>query len=193
MFAKTSTDLMEIGEITLEKAKGGDSRAYEEIFIAYRDRVFNAAYHLCNFDREAALDLTQEVFLKVWEKLSQFDSRSDLYTWIYRIMVNIHLKERKKRRLYERFLEMFQFWTEKNHSVEASQLSGLENQELRSALIKALKRLSPKQEIVFKLKLFSGMTFSKISEITGMAEGTVKTHFTRAISTLQEELKEWLQ
>ncbi|MCX7822245.1 MAG: sigma-70 family RNA polymerase sigma factor [Syntrophobacterales bacterium] len=192
MAVKTPIVLTKAEEGTLEEAKGGNSEAYEQIFLSYREKVFNAAYHLCNFDREAALDLTQDVFLKVWEKLYQFDSRSDLYTWIYRIMINIYLKERRKKRLYEKFLQIFQFLIEDRNNRNEEPCSSIEQQELRRAIVKAMEKLSSKQEIVFKLKIFDGMTFSKISEVTGMAEGTVKTHFTRAIHTLQRELREWL-
>ncbi|MGC8719485.1 MAG: RNA polymerase sigma factor [Thermodesulforhabdaceae bacterium] len=192
MVFRATTDLAKIKEAILDKTKGGSREAYEEIFVNYRDRIFSAAYHLCNFDREAALDLTQDVFLKVWEKFSQFDGRSDIYTWIYRIMLNLYFKEQRKKRLYERFLQLFGVTKdERDHLQEASQLSNLEQEELKRALVKAMKKLSPKQEIVFKLKILDGMTFSRISEVTDMAEGTVKTHFIRAIKTLQQELKEW--
>jgi RNA polymerase sigma-70 factor (ECF subfamily) len=158
----------------------------------YRDRIFSAAYRLCNFDREAALDLTQDVFLKVWEKLPQFDNRSDLYTWIYRIMLNLYLKERRRRWLYEKFLELFGRSNEQENQADQSQLGYLERQELKSALVNAMKRLPSKQELVFKLRMLDGMSFAQISEVTGMAEGTVKTHFLRAIKALRKDLKEWL-
>lgn len=192
MIARTDLVCSKINEDVLEKAKGGDSEAYEEIFLIYRDRIFSAAYHLCNFDREAALDLTQDVFLKVWEKLPQFDNRSDLYTWIYRIMLNLYLKERRRRWLHEKFLELFGRSNERENQADQSQLGYLERQELKSALVNAMKRLSSKQELVFKLRMLDGMSFAQISEVTGMAEGTVKTHFLRAIKALRKDLKEWL-
>lgn len=191
MVVRATTVLSKIEEAVLEKAKGGDCEAYEDIFVNYRDRIFSAAFHLCNFDREAALDLTQDVFLKVWEKLSQFDGRSDIYTWIYRIMLNIYLRERRKKRIREKLLQFLGRSDGDDPIEEPSQLASIEHEELRMALVKAMKKLSPKQEIVFKLKMLNGMTFPKISEVTGMAEGTVKTHFMRAIKTLQQELKEW--
>ena len=192
MIARTDLVCSKINEDVLERAKGGDSEAYEEIFLMYRDRIFSAAYRLCNFDREAALDLTQDVFLKVWEKLPQFDNRSDLYTWIYRIMLNLYFKERRRKWLYEKFLELFGRSNEREVQSEPSQLGYLEHQELRSALVNAMKRLSSKQELVFKLRMLDGMSFTQISEITGMAEGTVKTHLLRAIKALRKDLKEWL-
>lgn len=192
MIARTDLVCSKINEDVLERAKGGDSEAYEEIFLIYRDRIFSAAYHLCNFDREAALDLTQDVFLKVWEKLPQFDNRSDLYTWIYRIMLNLYLKERRRRWLHEKFLELFGRSNERENQADQSQLGYLERQELKSALVNAMKRLSSKQELVFKLRMLDGMSFAQISEVTGMAEGTVKTHFLRAIKALRKDLKEWL-
>jgi RNA polymerase sigma-70 factor (ECF subfamily) len=192
LIARTDLVRSKINEDVLERAKGGDSEAYEEIFLIYRDRIFSAAYHLCNFDREAALDLTQDVFLKVWEKLPQFDNRSDLYTWIYRIMLNLYLKERRRRWLHEKFLELFGRSNERENQADQSQLGYLERQELKSALVNAMKRLSSKQELVFKLRMLDGMSFAQISEVTGMAEGTVKTHFLRAIKALRKDLKEWL-
>lgn len=192
MIVRTDLACFKIDENVLERAKGGDSEAYEEIFLMYRDRIFSAAYRLCNFDREAALDLTQDVFLKVWEKLPQFDNRSDLYTWIYRIMLNLYLKEQRRKWFHEKFLELFGRSNEREEQAEPSQLGYLERQELKSALVDAMKRLSSKQELVFKLRMLDGMSFAQISEVTGMAEGTVKTHFLRAIKVLRKDLKEWL-
>jgi len=192
LIVRTDLACFKIDENVLERAKGGDSEAYEEIFLMYRDRIFSAAYRLCNFDREAALDLTQDVFLKVWEKLPQFDNRSDLYTWIYRIMLNLYLKEQRRKWFHEKFLELFGRSNEREEQAEPSQLGYLERQELKSALVDAMKRLSSKQELVFKLRMLDGMSFAQISEVTGMAEGTVKTHFLRAIKVLRKDLKEWL-
>ncbi|MEJ5300896.1 MAG: RNA polymerase sigma factor [Thermodesulforhabdaceae bacterium] len=193
MLIRTGVACSKIDADTLERAKGGDAEAYEEIFLVYRDRIFSGAYRLCNFDREAALDLTQDVFLKVWEKLPQFDNRSDLYTWIYRIMINLYLQERRRKWLHEKFLEMFGRSPDRTEQVEALQLSNLERQELKEALAKSMKKLSSKQEIVFKLRMLDGMSFAQIAEVTGMAEGTVKTHFFRALHTLRKELKEWVE
>jgi RNA polymerase sigma factor (sigma-70 family) len=107
-------------------------------------------------------------------------------------MLNLYLKERRRRWLHEKFLELFGRSNERENQADQSQLGYLERQELKSAIVNAMKRLPSKQELVFKLRMLDGMSFAQISEVTGMAEGTVKTHFLRAIKALRKDLKEWL-
>jgi RNA polymerase sigma factor (sigma-70 family) len=79
---------------------GQGTPTFEEIYEAYAERVLNLAYRMTG-DAEAARDLTQDVFVKVYENLDSFERRSHVFTWIYRIAVNHvtnHLKKEKRRR-----------------------------------------------------------------------------------------------
>src|SRR5690606_38043435 len=71
----------------IERCKQGDTLAFDELISAHQDRVFNTAFRLMG-NYEEALDLTQEVFLNCFRKISNFKGDSALSTWLYRITVN---------------------------------------------------------------------------------------------------------
>ncbi len=180
--------LVEDSKDFVERLKSGDPEAFEEFFLSYKDRVFRSAYNLCDFDKEAALDLTQDVFLKVFESIKDFDGKSQLFTWIYRIIVSTYLMQTRKKRLFEKLRSL---WKENAKDKEdASPLDYLTKKEDREKLIEAMKKLTAKQQIVFKLKFLDNFTIPEISNLTGMAEGTVKAHLFRAIKVIRKELEE---
>ena len=73
--------------------------AFEEIYEAYAERVLNLAYRLTG-NEEVARDLTQDIFIRVYEKLGTFEGKSHVYTWIYRIAVNHIFNHLKRERRY---------------------------------------------------------------------------------------------
>ena len=85
----------------LERLKAGDEKAYEELVTEYRERVYRVAWRILR-DDESAEDAAQEAFIKVFRHIGRFEGRSSLYTWIYRITVNIALNKLKR----DRFRQM---------------------------------------------------------------------------------------
>jgi RNA polymerase sigma-70 factor (ECF subfamily) len=93
--------MTECDEHTLiEKALQGDANAFGSIVDAHQAVVFNLALRMLG-DRDDASDVSQAVFLKVWEKLATFDRRNKLFSWIYRIALNETLNFRRRRRPHE--------------------------------------------------------------------------------------------
>ena len=84
-------------EELVEKIKKGDIDAYEEIIKKYENKVCGIIYHMIKNQNDVE-DLAQEVFIKVYKNLSKFKGDSSLYTWIYKITVNLCLDEVKKRK-----------------------------------------------------------------------------------------------
>ncbi len=180
------------GITLIERARCGDEAAFEEIFLLYRERLFGAAYHLCNFDRETALDLVQDVFVKVYEKLDTFNGRCRLYTWIYRIMLNLYLANRRRQWIRDKCLQVLHLHQVQEIELPPQPLEHLEQKETRQRFLYALRYLSPKQEMVLKLKIFGDLTIGEIAEMTEMSEGTVKSHLFRAVYALKRRLRDCL-
>lgn len=173
----------------IDKAKNGDIRAQEAIIEKYGNMIFAAAYRLCDFDRETALDMTQETFCKFLSSVKGFEGKSSLQTWLYKILVNECLKERRRKSL----LEKVKTWALRNGSSkrEPSPYERIVEDEVKASVFKAIKKLSKKQQMVVKLKYMEGLTTREIAEIMEITEGAVKSHLARAFETLRKELTEW--
>ena len=86
--------------VLIQRCQQGDRNAYEQLFLRYKDTVYNVAYGMLS-NTEDAQDMTKEVFLRVFEKISQFRFKSSFSTWLYRIAVNMCLDERRKRQKHD--------------------------------------------------------------------------------------------
>jgi RNA polymerase sigma-70 factor, ECF subfamily len=137
-----------------------------------------------------AQDIHQEAFLKVYKKLDGFRFECSFATWIYRIVTNVcldHLRVRKRTGAIEL-----------NHDDLLNQLSDdrpgnnpeqqLLGGELSEQILRALKRLTPRERMVFDLKHFHGLTLRNMSEILNTSEGSVKMSFSRATRKLRFQL-----
>src|SRR2546427_1376030 len=80
----------------VSEAKAGDQRAFEALVRRYRKRIFALALHITGTSSEAD-DIAQEVFLKAFRALPQFEGRSQFFTWVYRMAVNRSLNSRRDR------------------------------------------------------------------------------------------------
>ena len=135
---------------------------------------------------EDADDLTQEVFLRVWNKLDAFQGMSSLFTWLYRIATNEALAHLRRKRL--RFFIPI-------HDVEGELLNHLQapsayldGDEAALTLQKALLQLPEKQRLVFNLKYFEDLTYEQMQEITGTSIGALKASYHLAVKKLQVHL-----
>ncbi|SFM95242.1 RNA polymerase sigma factor [Thermodesulforhabdus norvegica] len=173
----------------IERAKKGDVKAQADVIKKYGDMIFRAAYRLCDFDRETALDVTQETFCRFLSSVKSFEGRSSLQTWLYRILVNECLKEKKRIALFEKIKD----WALRNGSQrrEPSPYDQIFEAEMKSSIFNAIGKLSKKQQIAVELKFLEGLTTREIAEIMEITEGAVKSHLARAFEVLRKELKEW--
>jgi RNA polymerase sigma-70 factor (ECF subfamily) len=179
---------------------------FDEFVAKYQKRAFFIAFDLVN-DVEDARDLSQEAFARAYERLGQFRDESSLYTWFYRILVNLCMDFRRRKR---RWWKIFQPVVPKadspgrkgdtredlrNSLAEKPALipgpvERYEQKELSQKVRKALDVLPAKQKAVFILKNYHGMPIKEIAAVLKIAEGTVKSHLFRAVRELQTRLKD---
>ena len=187
------------------RAQKDDQWAMEELVHRYQSKAFSIAYHMGSGDIEEAKDFTQEAFLKAFRNIKRFRKKSSFYTWFYRIIVNTCLDGRRRRQRREK---NFYFLRPKagdglstkdlleeqaESGAKDDPLSVLSDKNFRHEIRKAMMSLSKKQRLVFQLKVIQGMSIHEVAQVTGMAEGTVKSHLFRATHFLRETLKEWAQ
>jgi RNA polymerase sigma-70 factor (ECF subfamily) len=174
-------------------AQQGDRRAFEELIERHKQKAYHIAFGFAR-DREEAKDLSQDAFLKAFIYLKNFDGRSSFYTWFYRIVVNVCLdyNRRVKRISAGEFDETIESQMEPSHTP-ARPLAPEQHvlaRQLSRKVDAALQKLPAKQRTAFILKNNQGLSIREIAEMMETAEGTVKVHLHRAVTTLRQSLAE---
>jgi RNA polymerase sigma-70 factor (ECF subfamily) len=164
----------------IERARSGDTRAFEAILREYEGPVFNAAYRVVG-NHEDAADITQTVFIKAYEKLSSYDPRYRFFSWIYRIAVNEAISFARKRR---REVPVEQDLLA-GKGVAVDHLARIGRDELIQS---ALRRLTTDHRVVIVLKYFLELSYKEISEIIELPEKTVKSRLFEGREQLRRAL-----
>ena len=165
--------------------------------------VIMLAYQMLSGDEEEAKDRTQDAFLQAFRKIKQFKGKSSFYTWLYRIVVNKCIDARRRKQRWKKIFRPWRFDKDKEDEYSTSleeypdanknsdPLSTASRKQLQQDVKGAMNILSEKQRTIFELKVFHEMTIVEISEMMGLAQGTVKTHLFRATRAIQKQLGKW--
>lgn len=178
----------------IQRCAAGDEAAYAELVADHQRMVVQLAVNLLG-DRDEALDLSQEVFLRVFRTIDRFRGQSSLRTWIYRIAVN---QARNRHRFWRRRHRADQVSLDAHVAAHGEFLSGglsrpdrvLAQKELAERLQHALDHLPFDQRTAIVLREVDGLSYEEIAFSLGVAVGTVKSRLTRARQALRLELKE---
>lgn len=177
-------------------ARRGDRRAFEALVERHEKKAYHIAFDFTR-DREDAKDLSQEAFLKAFINLKNFDGRSSFYTWFYRILVNLCLdyKRRKKRAPADEFDETVESQVEPSHQSDKPRPPDQQvlARQISLRVGEALEQLPARQRTAFVLKNHQGLSIREIAELMETAEGTVKVHLHRAVTALRQRLAEFAQ
>jgi len=156
-------------------------RLFDAFVAEHRDRAVALAWRLVGGDGAAAEDIAQEAFLRAYRSLHRFRGDAKLSTWFYRILVN----EVKR---YQRWR-----WVRQRRAAESAEeppdprpMAG--DPALRQRVARAMARLSHGQREAFVLVHLEGFTVQEVADLTGRADGTIKSHLHRALRRLREQL-----
>jgi RNA polymerase sigma-70 factor (ECF subfamily) len=165
----------------IDKIKRGDAEAFEKLYRSYAGRVYASCLRLSG-DPDRAEELTQDVFLRLWEKIDTFKGRSAFSSWLYRLTVNLVIdKLRSEQRRHG--------WESMDDDVESFPYArGETSPDTRLALETAIASLPFGARIVFVLHDIEGYRHEEIGEMTGMATGTSKAQLHRARRLLRKML-----
>jgi len=159
----------------------GDRRAMAQLVSQYKRPVYNAAYRILGNADDAA-DITQTVFLKVFEHIGDYDPKFRFFSWIYRISINESLNQVKKRRNQEPLADS-------QASPWRSPEEYLESESLSERVQGALMELNGDYRTVVVLKHMSGCSYQQISEILQIPEKTVKSRLYTARQLMKKSLR----
>ncbi len=164
-----------------------DMVAFKTLVERYQQKVFGTAMGFLH-SAEDAEELSQDVFLKVFQKLDTFEQRSKFSTWLYRIAVNECLNEVKKKRMLSFFLPLDSLLAQP--SSKDSPQDDLETRELRGKIATAIDSLPTKQRSAFILRYYEELPQKEIASIMNLSEGSVEQLLQRAKKNLQKKLKQ---
>lgn len=168
-------------EALVRKAQQGDEGAFERLYRWHVNRVYGLCLRLC-CDAVTAQELTQDAFVRAWERLDSFRHESAFSSWLYRLTVNVVLGDRRSQQ--RRAAKM----------AEAQSMGGLHSgaeaasHETRLDLEAAIALLPDGARQVFVLHDVEGYKHEEISKLVGIAPGTSKAHLHRARKVLREQL-----
>ena len=179
--ARTAEDL----PLLVERAVAGDAHAFEALYRATTGRIFAICLRM-TADRVRAVELTQDVYVRIWEKLSTFRGESAVESWMHRIAVNVVLEsERSASRRIARVESRTDL-----AEVEAAQGASftVSHDDERMDLEAAIAALPPATRRAFVLHDIEGYRHEEISRMTGTAQGTLRAQLFKARRMLMEAL-----
>jgi RNA polymerase sigma-70 factor (ECF subfamily) len=168
----------------VRRAQSGDESAFREIVERYQSKVFSIIHGIVR-QRNDIEDIAQQVFSKVYFSIRNFDFRSSLITWIYKITVNEcfdYLRKKKVRKLvYESDLSEDEARRVENTEPAVDrQVPVDQNLARRDYVVKLLTRVSEEERTLLMLKEVEGRSVEELAEMTGMNENTIKVKLFRA-------------
>lgn len=181
----------------VKRIQNGDKSAFKDLVERYQNKLFSIAFGMVR-QREDAMDLVQEAFLKAYRNLDKFEGTSAFYTWLYRITVNVcidHIRKIKKR--YEVDYDDQKLVDSKivgENTLLPSTLGinpdhNLRRKELLEQIDKALEKLSPNHRQAIILREIHGLSYDEIADVLDVSKGTVMSRLHHARKNLQTQLK----
>jgi RNA polymerase sigma-70 factor (ECF subfamily) len=167
----------------LAECRNGSRKAFESLYAQNQKRVFSVALNFFGGKREMAEDITQQVFLKIYQKIGDFRERSEFTTWLYRITVNCCLDEQRKTR---KLFSIEDFFGE--FKVKKTQDDKVHRKEIADEVQKAIATMKPKFRVPILLKYSEGLSYDEIAKVLECSIGTISSRLNRGHKMLAKKL-----
>ena len=179
----------------LNQLRAGVESAFKTLVETHQKRVFNTVLAMVQ-DLEEAEDVTQEVFIEVYESVHKFRGEAKISTWLYRIATTKALEEIRKKKASKRFAFFTNLFGNDNevlhHPVEFEHPGVvLANKERASALFKAIDLLPDNQKVAFTLCNIEGLSYQEITEVMQVSLSSIESLLFRAKTNLRKSLKDY--
>jgi RNA polymerase sigma-70 factor (ECF subfamily) len=172
-----------------------DERAFDTLVDRYQQRAYRLAWSILR-NAEDARDLSQEAFLRLYEVAGTFRGTARFSTWFYRILVNLCLDARRRRRWWhfatvsaERDDGVPESLVERQPAPSGDPLDGLAHEQVMAALWKAVDTLSPQQRAALVLQIQEELSTPEIAAVLRCSEATVRVHLHRALVALRKVMR----
>ncbi len=167
----------------VERCRNGDREAFTELVVRYQTPIYNAAFWLLR-RVEDANDIAQIVFLRVWERLDEYDSQYKFFSWIYRIAVNESLNLLRRKEREDPLDEDFDVADDDGADPETKLAAAQQSRQIQRAMMK----MTTDDRLVLTLRHFSECSYQEIAQILDLDEKTVKSRLFEARRRLRDML-----
>ena len=175
----------------IRRARNGDGAAWEEIVTAYSRRIFNLAYRFTS-SVDSAEDLTQDVFIRVYKSLDQYDSKQgDLANWLMRLARNLIIDDyrHRQRNPQNSMADAVDDHTYHLRAIGTSAHKDLERKELASQVQEGIDKLPDDLRTCVILRDIEELAYAEIVDVLKIPEGTVKSRINRGRIELAKILR----
>ncbi|MFH0940093.1 MAG: RNA polymerase sigma factor [Planctomycetota bacterium] len=175
----------EVERALIARIQAGDQNAYNELFEAHQQRIIHLALQILR-NEDSALDIAQEVFLRIFEELPKWRGEARVSTWLYRTTLNVcfeHIRaEKKQHKIRSNITEPL--------TTESSE-NGVLDGEIMAVIDEAVKQLPPRQRAIFAMKQYQNLRFFEIAKLLDITEGGAKASYHKALLSLRERLQDY--
>ena len=177
----------------IRRAKRGDMDAFEKLILQHEKIVYNLAFRMMYYSEDAK-DISQEVFLKAYRNIGNFDERAAFSTWLYRITYNTCIDEMRRQKGKQSY--SLEDELENEDGVMQRQVAdsgdtpeeAILKKEQRAEILQVLDTLSEEHKMAIILRDVKGLSYEEIAEILQISLGTVKSRISRARNQCKQEI-----
>ncbi|HOO76958.1 MAG TPA: RNA polymerase sigma factor [bacterium] len=181
---------MELTEAELiGRFRAGEEDAFEALMKLFEDRTLSLAWYLTG-NRDDAMDITQEAFIRMYRVLPRWEPKASLFTWLYRVVVNL-TRDRGRRLAREGRVGLEEVPETADRRTDTSPGGALGDEEIGRHIRSAVSRLPRRQREAFVLRHYQECTIREIAEIQGCSEGAVKANLFHAVRKLRRLLRDF--
>ena len=170
----------------VEKFRGGDATAFEQLVRRKTSKVYGLCYRIIG-NAEDAKDISQLVFIKLWENLNKYDPHFAFDTWLYRMVTNVAIDFLRNKQSRENAVNSNLRLV--RTSSDAEQGVVVQRKEIENVFNAVSAVLSPKQKTIFVMREMDDLPSSEIAKVLGCRESTVRNHLFNARKLMQQQLK----
>lgn len=178
----------------IERTLTGDGSAFALVVDRFQRKIYRVAFAIVRDESEADV-ITQDTFVQAYTNLARFEGRAELETWLTRIAINRSRDSLRRRK----FVSLFTFRDDEESGEPILEPVDerpdpereLMSSQLRAAILKAERKLSSQQKIIFRLRHYENLALEEIADHLGLRAGTVRAHLFRAMHKVREELSGW--
>ncbi|TKJ35880.1 hypothetical protein CEE39_00690 [bacterium (candidate division B38) B3_B38] len=175
-------------ELLIKRCQRGDWQAFEELVERKRQRIFWIAYQITG-DEDGALDITQETFIKLWQRIGRFQRGRKFNTWLYRMVVNGSIDYLRNKKRGAGGVSAVEGMAEELPSIQPDAEKKLLIKELQAIFNCLASRLPPKQRAAFVLKEIHGFSIREIAKIMRATQSTIRNNLWLAKKFLREQIE----
>lgn len=170
----------------VESVRSGQQDAFEQLVRRKTSKVYALCYRIIG-NAEDAKDISQLVFIKLWENIEKYDPKYAFDTWLYRMVTNVAIDFIRNRQSRDNAVNSSLRLVKT--STEAEQGVVVQRKEIEYVFNACSSVLSPKQKTIFVMREMDDLPSAEIARVLGCRESTVRNHLFNARKLLQDELK----